>query len=151
MTWSANSPHPRTYLESETKSPSGSEPRRGAARSVSPLAAMALGPLWIGYWASMTVLTVAVVSVVASSAWRRSVSTSPRSSSNEDSMPEIEDTACQHPLTKRMLVNNVAKCAACDEWLYSGICPKCQRALDLHNLRDELAPICPKAGELVAP
>lgn len=60
-------------------------------------------------------------------------------------MSEID---CLHP--KLMMVNNVIKCLACQEWLYSGICSRCRRALDDHNLIGTEQQECPKE-EPVAP
>jgi hypothetical protein len=56
---------------------------------------------------------------------------------------------CRHP--KLMLINSVPYCLMCKEYLTTGICPKCEQAIDNHNLKDLLAPICPKADEKVAP
>lgn len=56
---------------------------------------------------------------------------------------------CQHLHT--ITVSGFRKCAKCDVPLPPGICLKCLRALDNHNLKDDLAPICPKVDEMVAP
>jgi hypothetical protein len=108
---------------------------------VSPLVAMALAPPWIGWTVYMMALTVAVACVVPSFAWLLTATTFPRSKS-KDSMPEIEDTGCQHP--KRMIINNVPYCLKCATYLYTGICAICHRAMDDHNgfLIDN--PICPE-------
>lgn len=49
-----------------------------------------------------------------------------------------------------MQINTVPYCLECKEYLVTGVCGKCQRAYDDHNLRDVLAPICPKPDEKVA-
>lgn len=48
---------------------------------------------------------------------------------------------CTHP--KRMMINNVPYCLSCKEYLYSGICTKCQRALDDHDGVALDHPVCP--------
>ena len=64
-------------------------------------------------------------------------------------MPETED--CPHPSHRRMQINSAPYCLACKTYLVTGVCEKCGSAFDNHNLRDLLAPICPKADEKVAP
>jgi hypothetical protein len=58
---------------------------------------------------------------------------------------------CQHPSQRRMQINSVPYCLECKEYLVTGVCGTCHRAMDDHNLKDLLAPICPKSDEKVAP
>jgi hypothetical protein len=56
---------------------------------------------------------------------------------------------CQH--RRRMEIDGVPFCHDCKEYLVTGVCGTCHRAMDDHNLKDLLAPICPKSDEKVAP
>jgi hypothetical protein len=120
---------------------SGYPQRRGTASSVSPLAAMALAPPWIGWTVYMMALTVAVACVVPSFGWLLTATTFPRLKS-KDSMPEVEDPACQH--LKRMIINSVVTCPTCGVALWSGRCERCHLPMDDHNGFLIDVPQCPQ-------